>query len=153
MLDLRFSQLWLWKVFWIVARCNSKRKTDVSEEHTASIFRIENWARQESSKKASGMRKIRFAIGSYSLSPSPVTDNGHPSAGSPTLLFRFRLAYITPDSPSSACRLLSCMGFDPEEASCMFFRNVGLFPNYSALVPEDRTTTVVTSNTSLRLIF
>jgi negative regulator of replication initiation len=38
-------------VFWVITRCSSDRKTDVSEEHMISIFKVE--ARNQRKQAAS----------------------------------------------------------------------------------------------------
>jgi hypothetical protein len=42
-----FSQQWLWStVFWVVTPCTAE-KPEVSEEYIASIFKVEEYAKQE----------------------------------------------------------------------------------------------------------
>jgi hypothetical protein len=38
-------------VFWVIAPCSPSKSTNVSEEHVASIFRVEEYAKQDTSMK------------------------------------------------------------------------------------------------------
>jgi hypothetical protein len=66
--DLMFSQRWLWRVLFsgiqrLVVRWKS---ADASEEHVASIFRVKDYTKQETSVKDDGKQSSAYSSLTYS---------------------------------------------------------------------------------------